>query len=186
MLQANLKRNSLGQVEAFPVAAGAAAGRLTLAGFNESEGNFGLSHVVAHESSQANLFDIPARPLDEILAETGVNVVDLLKMDIEGAEWMAIEGLHESLIHHRVGRILLELHPEQLAKHGRSAADLIEQLRRFGYVGWKIDHSPRSNRRAAYRKQISLREILRPLEPETNLDSWPHLLWELPARKAVW
>jgi hypothetical protein len=120
------------------------------------------------------------------LAEAGVDVVDLVKMDIEGAEWMAVEGMRESLINHRVRRFLLELHPEQLAKHGRSAGDLIEQLRRFGYIGWKIDHSPRTNRRAAYQKRISLREILRSLEPEADLGIWPHLLWELPAREAEW
>jgi hypothetical protein len=74
----------------------------------------------------------------------------------------------------------LELHPQQLAEHGRTAPEIIQQLLDFGYVGWRIDHSPRGNRRTAYRRDSSLEEILRPLDRSGGLDPWPHLLWLLP------
>jgi FkbM family methyltransferase len=211
MLQTNLTMNRLGPVKTFAVAAGASDGWLTLAGFEESKGNFGLSRVVGplsfpssslgtrggqtsevSETSEVlseqgvEWFRVSARPLDDVLARAGVDNVDLMKMDIEGAEGLALQGMRQYLSQQRIRRLMLELHPKQLAEHGQVASDLIRQLRHFAYVGWRIDHSPRANRRTAYQRRISLREILRPFEEDRDLDNWPHLLWELPGLESPW
>jgi FkbM family methyltransferase len=195
ILQMNLTINRLSQVKPFAVAAAASAGWLTLAGFQESKGNFGLSRVVGDQGCRSQTdgcgggverFRVSARPLDDVLARAGVATVDLMKMDIEGAEGLALQGMQQYLSQQRIRRLMLELHPQQLAEHGQVASELIRQLRHFGYVSWRIDHSPRANRRTAYQRRISLREILRPLEEDRDLDNWPHLLWELPGLESLW
>ena len=186
ILQANVAMNQLRQVQALQLAAGAVSGWLTLAGFDETHGNFGLSRVVQDEADHSNLFRVPAQPLDHVMAEAGLEVVDLLKMDIEGAEGFALLGMREALSHRRVRRLLLELHPHQLVEHGRTAAEIIQQLRECGYVGWRIDHSSQGNRRAAYHRHTSLREILRLLDPSRGLDPWPHLMWVSPETELPW
>jgi hypothetical protein len=113
--------------------------------------------------------------LDAVLQDLRLKTVDLLKMDIEGAEGFALLGLQASLAQRRVHRILLELHPAQLAEHGQDAGELIERIRHFGYDGWKIDHSDRANRWAAYQRRIDVKQILQPLEPAAPLDRWPHV-----------
>jgi FkbM family methyltransferase len=189
--------NHLRQVTALPVAAGAATGWLTLIGFDETLGNFGLSHVSnllsplsakekaldgvgGQEKKHSKLFRVSTRPLDELLSEAEIDDVDFLKMDIEGAEGIALRGMADSLSRRRVRRLLLELHPKQLALHGHMAPAIIRQLLDFGYLGWRIDHTPHGNRRAAYRHRSSLSEILQPLDPNGDLDAWPHLFWVSP------
>jgi FkbM family methyltransferase len=53
--------------------------------------NSGTGSFVVPENGSKKV-DIPVRPLDEILAEIGVQKVDFIKMDIEGAEREALKG----------------------------------------------------------------------------------------------
>ena len=179
VLAGNIAMNHLSQAIALRVAAGSEPGWLTLAGFDEATGNFGLSRVVGSNHENGPLFQVTARPLDAILQEMGLETVDLLKMDIEGAEGLALHGLEQSLAQRRVRRILLELHPAELAQQGQHPSELIRELRQFGFVAWKIDHSDRGNRWAAYRRRIELNRILTPLDSAAALDRWPHILFVL-------
>src|SRR5262249_49451168 len=125
-------------------------------------------------------FRVPAMSLDGVLGQFGLEVVNLLKMDIEGAEGSALQGLQKALNRRLVEKILLELHPAQLAEHGRSVSDIIDQLCRLRSRPWQVDHSPLASRQVAYRRHVNLRAILRPLHDPSNLDSWPHVFWTLP------
>jgi FkbM family methyltransferase len=237
-LSSNVAMNRLSQVRALQLAAADAPGLLNLAGFDERQGNFGLSRIVESKNPKSEarnpkqiqstksqisnqevpdigasdlgfvsdsgfrisdlamgagagmdgcrIFPVAARPLDHVLAEAGIDGIDLLKMDIEGAEGMALRGMQETLHRRRVRRLLLELHPSQLQEHGQSAAEIIGRFQEWGYAGWRIDHSPKRTRRAAYHRTASLRDILRPLEPHRVLDRWPHLLWVSPETERAW
>src|SRR5262249_24056767 len=184
VLAANIAMNGLRQASALQVAAASEPGWLPLAGFDERMGNFGLSRIVGSSHENCRLFQVAARPLDAILQELGLETVDLLKMDIEGAEGLAFQGLQQSLAQRRVRRILLELHPAQLAEQGQDPVALIVQLRHFGFEAWKIDHSDRVNRWAAYQRRIELNRILAPLDSAAPLDRWPHILLVLQGMEA--
>jgi hypothetical protein len=106
--------------------------------------------------------------------------LDLLKMDIEGAEELALRGMSDGLSRSRYRRILLEVHPAILAEHGRTTGDVLNLLLGAGYKGWSIDHSSSAFRRAAYSGSPSPADFLRPLDPEAALDAWPHILWLRP------
>jgi FkbM family methyltransferase len=175
----NIALNRLTHVTALEVAAGGERGTLTLAGFNERDGNFGLSRVVEREYSNKHQFQVAARTLDDILTDLRIARVDLLKMDIEGAEGFALRGMRYSLANRRVQRILLELHPAQLAEHGQSSAALIEKLQKSGFDVWRIDHSPRANRWASYRRNFDVKRLLHRLDIGAPLDRWPHVYLQL-------
>ncbi len=179
ILQNNLQLNDLTQVTALQIAAADAAGELPMAGFALGDGNFGLSRLVVNGDA-AGVFPVATERLDDALARLGVATIDLLKMDIEGAEGLALQGLAENLQAGRVHRLLLELHPAQLAERGAQAADIIKQLQHYGYRGWKIAHSLAAYRRAAYAQTVNVKEFISPLRPDEPLDDWPHLLWRAP------
>ncbi|MFN7922000.1 MAG: FkbM family methyltransferase [Bryobacteraceae bacterium] len=175
-LAANLARNGLRQATALPVAAAAEEGTLTLSGFEEQGDNYGLSRIVEGAAAGANSFRVRARPVDSALDDAGVGSVDLVKMDIEGAEDMALEGMAGGLERQRYRRILLELHPALLAERGRTAREVLDRLQRSGYYAYRIDHSPEAARQSAYARAIRAKEFLRPLGAQESLDSWPHVL----------
>jgi FkbM family methyltransferase len=185
LLRDNIARNGLIRVTALEIAAAAEAGTLTMAGYEEGSDNYGLSRVVAPKTNGDNgpalrTFMVPAKPIDAVLDELALDQVDLLKMDIEGAEEFALRGMREGLARHRYRRIILELHPALLLEHGRTAQDAFDLVRQAGYRAWRIDHSPETMRRVAYLDEPSVRELLRPVEAAGALDAWPHLLWLAP------
>lgn len=179
-LQDNIDRNGLDQVSTLQVAAASACGTMSLAGFDEGFGNFGLSRlsaVAGAAGAEGCTFRVQARPLDDMLDELKVRHVDLLKMDIEGAEGMALDGLSRSLAAHRVDRLLLEVHPGLLPDHNETPATVVARLLAANYRPWRVDHSPAAMRRAAYARRPCLRSLLHPHDLGDPLDAWPHLLW---------
>jgi len=184
-LTGNLTRNQLPQVTALQIAAAATAGNLTLAGYDENDGNFGISRLVADGTASANLFQVETQPLDDLLDAQKMDSVDLMKMDIEGAEALALAGLKRSLAEGRVKRLLMELHPSQLLESGSSANQVMQMLLQSGYTALTVDHSPATTRAMAYRRISDSKHILRPFNPDNALDAWPHQLWLSPGSEVL-
>jgi FkbM family methyltransferase len=75
-------------------------------------------------------YRVRARPLDDIVRETGVSRVDVVKIDVEGAEMLVLKGSVATLARfHPV--LMVELIDPQLRAMGSSKAEV---------VGWLLDH----------------------------------------------
>lgn len=179
LLRDAVDRNQLRQVIALQVAAADTRGTLRLAGFDEAGGNFGVSRLLPTGGDAALCFEVVAEPLDAVLQQHSIEIVDLMKIDIEGAEAIALQGLEESLLRHRVKRVLIELHPSQLVQQGSSPQAIVSRMLHAGYQGYRIDHSRTATRAAAYARNVEARKLLHPIDNEM-LDTWPHQLWLAP------
>jgi FkbM family methyltransferase len=178
LLQANVARNGFTGVAARQVAAADRPGESAFAAFDERGENSGLSHLTDRPGEST--LTVATGTVDDLLDEAGIGEVDLLKMDIEGAEDLALRGMAGGLGRHRYRRILLEVHPELLRQKGRTTADALAPLRAAGYRGWSIDHSPAATRRLSYARKIRGADLLQPLTDETLEQHWPHGLWVAP------
>lgn len=178
LLRANLDRNNLNHVVPLPLAASDRRQTIHLAGYDEQGGNWGLSHVTSQ--AEPGAFEVDGFRIDDVLDDLSVQHVDLLKMDIEGSEDLALAGMIDGLDRKRYRAILLEVHPAHLAERGGDAADVIRLIAERGYRGWRLDHSRRASRRAAYRRSVRLPDYLVSFSGSTTLDAWPHLLWLAP------
>jgi len=161
------------EIEALHLAAAAEAGKLVLNGYDEHGDNWGISSVATSQGGAA--FEVPAEPLDMLLERSGVEEVGLLKMDIEGAEVLALRGCERLLREGRIRTLLLELHPPQIAALHSTVQEVMGGLRKNGYQLWAVDHSLRTTRDAAYGRLRDPGALLKPLD-DGVLDSWPHVL----------
>ena len=152
---------------------------MTLSGYPEGSDNRGISRVMSSVLS-GPVFRVDADSLDAVIARLGLDHIDLLKMDIEGAEGMALAGLDRALSDKRVHRVLLELHPWAFGEHGISTEQVLYPLLKAGYRGWVVDHSPEATRRACYGGRLDPLSLLKPFDPSVAFDDWPHLLWAAP------
>jgi FkbM family methyltransferase len=173
ILEKTLALNPALTVDAIQVAAAAEPGTLVLNGFDERGDNWGISSVATPQGGQR--FEVPSEPLDGLLDRFGVTHVGVLKMDIEGAEVLALRGAKRLLLERRVRTLLLELHPPQITALNGSVAEIDAALRGFGYRLWAVDHSLATSRAVAYGRLRDPAALLKPLRDDL-LDAWPHVL----------
>ena len=147
-LRANMVRNGLDSVAVLEMAASDRSGTLQLQEYDANASEFGSYGVTSTTTvvDGGRQFDIAARALDDVLDEAAIDGIDLLKVDIEGAEARALTGLHRRLAARRVARILLELHPYHLRDQG-SPMDAVRDVLIPGeqansQSGWAIARIP--------------------------------------------
>ncbi|MEZ6115772.1 MAG: FkbM family methyltransferase [Pirellulaceae bacterium] len=185
LLQSNLQRNHLRQVHALQLAISNQHGTAQLQGFEEDQGNWGVSRIrVSTEPDDLpqNTFTAQTQPLDDVLDQLGIKTVDLVKLDIEGAEALALQGMRTGLREHRYRLLLVEFHPTLLPEFGTSAAELADQICEAGYTALVVDHSPQMNRQAAYSRNMAPSDFVAPAGNKFGWDKWPHLLFVSPQR----
>ncbi len=83
----------------------------------------------------------PAVPLDDYVQENGLGRLDFIKLDLEGAEFRALEGMCAVLERFRP-TLLIEIGGDTLARFGSSPADIWRLLvDGLGYTAWGIGQS---------------------------------------------
>lgn len=174
----NVARNSLAHVTVIEAAASDVTGSLLMQSYgsgDDDSSNFGLAMTPIREDGGRS-FAVSARPLDDCLDECGIEHVDLMKIDIEGAEARALTGLQRHLAAGQIDRLIVELHPEPLRRAGTSCERVISTLGDRGYRAWRIDHSPQTYRRAASTRMPAA-SLMTPLHAGGELGEWPHVLF---------
>ena len=79
--------------------------------------------------------------IDEFSFRTGA-IPDVVKIDVEGAELMTLEGARHVLMQH-MPTVFLSVHPRQIATLGQSIDDLMDLILELGYEVWDIKHATR-------------------------------------------
>lgn len=106
---------------------------------------------------------VPARRCDDVLRELGVNAVDVMKIDVEGAELEVLQGATETLARGKT-TILLDFH----RAHGVHPNELQALLNELGYAAFET--APPYKALPGLTDQT--REALfRPMEPSRSTDS---------------
>lgn len=97
--------------------------------------------MVAHEEAQDAFIEVPAFSLVNIAAKLGHDHIDLLKMDIEGAEYEVLDNLLGSAVQPR--QLLVEFHHRFPGIGLHRTTSMIERLRSSGYRIFAISETGR-------------------------------------------
>ena len=111
----------------------AASDRMGRASFNVgvrlNTGTGALAHGVATAGAMA----VDTVILDDWIDARGLTEIALCKLDIEGAEILALRGLRRTLKAHRIRALLIEVHATLLPHFGASVGDVTTLLDAHGY-----------------------------------------------------
>src|SRR5262245_10621471 len=80
---------------------------------------------------------VPAKTLEEVAAEVGLGVIDVLKLDIEGSEVEVLDACSDELLD-RVAQIALELHDFTGQVPPATVDRVLARLRRLGFCVIKM------------------------------------------------
>ena len=133
-LQANIAASGASMVAVAPVACSDSEGVLDL--FAAPESNTGETSLSKTNASQSGVvarsYKVRARPLDDIVREAGLSRVDVIKIDVEGAEYLVLKGGQQTLDRFHP-MVLVEIVERQLRAMGTSSAELAALLKAHGY-----------------------------------------------------
>jgi FkbM family methyltransferase len=102
-------------------------------------------HIGGEANSRLARIAVPAETLDELIFKKGYAVPNLMKMDIEGAEWAALQGA-KRMLGEAKPKLLCEVHdPSEMGK-------IQDYLKEFGYAAeeWRPVHEHYSDYRQLY------------------------------------
>ncbi len=87
--------------------------------------------IVPEEETKDDVIEVPAYSLSSITRKLGHKRIDILKMDIEGAEYEVLEGLLASPV--QPTQLLVEFHHRFVENGIERTYDIIGRLREAGY-----------------------------------------------------
>jgi len=128
-------RLSAANITVYPVACSDSEATLELfAAPRRNTGESSLSRQNAEqEGTSSASYRVRARPLDAIIEESGLARVDVVKIDVEGAELLVLKGAKQALSRYSPV-LIVEIIDRQLRAMGTSAAEVEEYLRSLGYM----------------------------------------------------
>jgi len=133
-LRDNIQASGDNNIAVQPVACSDSETDLDL--FAAARSNTGETSLSRANAAQAGtvraVYHVHARPLDAILEAAGVARVDVVKIDVEGAEMLVLKGARQTLARYSPV-ISVELIDRQLKSMGSSIAEVTEFLRSQGY-----------------------------------------------------
>ena len=105
--------------------------------FIGNEGSYSASRTKGAKHS----FNCPVEPLDAFIDSEEIPKVDLIKMDIEGAELFALKGA-KNLIQNQLPSILIEINQDACKKFNYNTEKIDKFLLPLGYKIFRIESLP--------------------------------------------
>lgn len=81
----------------------------------------------------AQTFTVRTTPVDDFLATRGIQQVDLVKMDIEGAEIGALRGMQQTIANSPNLKLVMEYNPQALKAFGHEPIAALNEVQAFGF-----------------------------------------------------
>ena len=109
------------------------------------------------------ILPVEGRPVDDVLAELGIEAVNFVKIDIQGFEQKAMTGFQDTLMRSKNIFLMSEFWPKGLKEAGGSGTEYLQLLVDIGFTLYELKERPRG--------------MVAPLE------NWDRLVARLPERK---
>lgn len=121
---------SAGLVTVAAVAAGAMPGRLTLYSNSENKGDNRIYSDGLLDTSTT----VEVSTIDSLCASNGISTIDFMKMDIQGAEFKALQGASNVLSRSPECILMTEFWAYGISRAGDDPKDYLELIRNLGFT----------------------------------------------------
>jgi FkbM family methyltransferase len=131
-LDANITVNHYSNVKVEAIACTDREQMLTLYSDQDHPAGASLSKVNAGEKGGQSSYSVRGRRIDDVVLELGLTRVDVMKVDVEGAEAFVLRGALETLKRFHP-RLIVEIMPSNLAGMHTTVEDVLNVIKEAGY-----------------------------------------------------
>lgn len=157
-LSESLRLNGYANVLVYNVAAWEQNRQLEM--FCSETENVGSYGVDIKKGKQSGI-SVQAVRIDDFMSQLGILRVDLIKIDVEGAELSVLKGAIETVRRHRP-ILVLEIDPNLMSRYDHKVGDIWMYLKALSYECYAVGENGRFYRGAKYGA------VVRPLGPTTR------------------
>jgi FkbM family methyltransferase len=153
-LKAHIDRNRLTSVTIVPRAAGEIAGRMPFA-LTEIDSNSGL---LSPDHPDGSVVEVEVTTVDDVVREAGLQRVNAMKVDVEGAEGLVLRGAQETLARFHP-LLIVEINRKRDQAFGDDPETILGQLENLGYNLYFLRRhrlTPTSSRSVDYDNVIAI------------------------------
>jgi FkbM family methyltransferase len=136
MIEENIRINKIKNISVSPLALSNNSGVKTL--FISEDDNTGMTGFTKAENFSGKTEAVDCTSLDLWVDEKKIEKLHLIKMDIEGGEMDALEGMKNVIQFHRPG-IFIEICNELLQRFGNNSQDIFSFFEGYQYHGFRIN-----------------------------------------------
>jgi FkbM family methyltransferase len=111
----------------------------TLEFFVSSRENEGMSSIFRHDTESGEIEKVKAISIDEYVEKMNIQRIDMMKIDIEGAEIFALKGMKNTIKRFKP-IIIMELSEDVLRNIPVESKDVLDIMRSMNYVIGGIDN----------------------------------------------
>jgi hypothetical protein len=136
--------------------------------------NFG-DHRIGSRDSGRKRIDVPIRPIDDLCADHGIERVDVVKVDVQGYEFLAMQGMQRILRSRTLMVVMTEFWPQGIEQAGGSPGEYFKSFEALGFLAHVLTPSGEKER-VAHEKVVEILPTHQKLFP--NLDAaWIDLVF---------
>ena len=139
-LMQNIELNKLINISANRNAVYETSGTLEL--YVSSKENEGMSSIFHHDTESGEVERVEAITIDEYIEKKNLKRVDMIKIDIEGAEWFALRGM-QNTINLFKPLILMEVSDDVMLNGPFKGKDIFDLMKSMNYTMKGIDREGR-------------------------------------------
>lgn len=140
LLSRDVKKNGLTNVEVFEMALSDEDGTVSIDVPSRDDAGYGSASIPLDESGEIHSsHEVPTATGDTLVSEGDVPTPNVIKIDVEGAEYLVLKGLRETLRSRECRLVYCEVHLSESEKRpsiqnqGMDLADIEEYLRQLGF-----------------------------------------------------
>lgn len=129
-----------------------------------------IDGITSYETSEIyspdniNYNQIETITLDDFMSNQKINKVDLIKMDVEGAEMLALAGMEQTIKKNDNIKMIIEYFPLLIEKMGSSPEEfLMTLIKTHGFILYEIenDYNAESNKKSLLKPIKNINDILK-------------------------
>ena len=167
-LQENLHLNHVQNVRAVNIAVTDAPGVVTV--YHSTADNVGRTNVLRGEEGWGSTTEVGAAPLVDLLTTDEFASARIVKIDVEGAEWLVTRGMIPLLERGRRDlEVVVEVDPHRLAGQGLSAAQLLRLFQTRGFRPYVLENDYQAGAYLHPRPAIPPRRLRTPIDGQLDI-----------------
>lgn len=128
-LKANTNLNNPKRISIFDIALSDTSGTISFSTPEEPTPGHGTGSIAGSPTGES----VRTRRGDELISDGEVSPPNIVKIDVEGAEPLVIDGLRKALSNDSCRLVFCELHPPELSEYGYSTSKMVTEFEQMGY-----------------------------------------------------